>query len=378
MRAVKYLKAHANKEALKASASTVSGSKVYLGGRAYAKSAKKDVGFLGISLLTRPTVYHAAVKVVTSSGNVAAKGTGSLMHGVSLVAGTAGSGVAKGVGAASKKAGEKVQNASNTCSAHITESAVWVKENGKKASSVAHSVGVSPTVTKATTNTASTVLFLNLVEAASKGRLAPALMKIPVAGPYLAALSLGGAAAYQVIAFACALSSAFTLVARQDEALYVHRMPYGPSPDGLTDVEWNARCKAHEEAAKMFKAANKKRKAAPDVDIKVGDAVWAAAVDEAFATDGLNAHVAGMADGLVEAFVNDVWVDDQPLVDAVQAIQEAIIEAMRHEPEEAEDWGKASDLSAAQFSNLVGLSNLIVDEATSNANGVTASSNSNA
>lgn len=323
MRAVEFGKAYWNsdmsiKEAFKATASSVSESKV----GTFAKTAKKESGIVGISLLASPTVYQAVVKVVTSSGNIAAQGTGSLIHGVSFAAGAAGSGIAKGVGVASKNAGEKTQNASFACSAHITESAEWVKENGKKAASVAHSVGVSPTVTKATTRTASTVLFLNLVEATSKGRLAPALLKIPVAGPYLAAVSLGGAAAYQVIALACGLSSAFTLAARRDEALHVHR--YGNTPRGYTDVEWEAECKEHKESSMRLRAAKAEPTPAPDADIKVGDAVWAAVVDEAFATDGLNAHVAGMTDDEVKAFVSAVWGEDQPLEDVVKALQDAI------------------------------------------------------
>ena len=410
MRAVEFVKARANNvvDALVATASTVSESKV----STFAKSAKKDASNVGISLLMSKTVYHAAVKVATSSGNIVAQGAGSLLHGVSFAAGTAGSGAAKGVGVASKKAGEKVQNASNTCSAHITDSAVWVKENGEKAASVVHSVGVSPTVTKATTRTASTVWLLNLVETASRGRLAPVLLKIPVAGPYLAAVSLGGAAAYQVIALACGLSSAFTLAARRDEALYAHRMPYGPSPYGVDDDEWNARCKAHEEAAKMFKAGNKERSygkapagytdaeweaackehtessmrlraakavptPAPDADIKVEDAVLAAVVDEAFAT--ALADIASMTDDEVKAtaqsitdFISAVWGEDQPLEDVVKALQDAIATS-------STTASTLQDAIATSSTTASTMQDAVVDAVDrAKSNGVAASSDSNA
>ena len=99
---------------------------------------------------------------------------------------------------------------------------------------------------------------------------------------------------------------------------------YGKAPSGYTDAEWEAECKEHMESSMRFRAAKAEPTPAPDVDIKVGDEDWAAAVDEAFATDGLNAHVASMTDDEVEAFVSAVWGEDQPLVNVVQGLQDAI------------------------------------------------------
>jgi len=211
-------------------ATRIARTKATIAGKAAAGAARKHPGHAGGLLATAfssPAIYHGMVKATAVAAKCTVGIAALTVHAVSKAVGTVGHVAAKLVGYLFPAGGKFIQSLTWSATDLIATGAVQFESLTVHAINLTYSTLVSPTVTRAVTRVSTSIGWLMLLQFITRGRSAMLLARIPVVGPYLAAVSLGGRAVWLTIRTVIALSTLWGWIMRPVEmtAVYEGKTP---------------------------------------------------------------------------------------------------------------------------------------------------------
>jgi len=206
-------------------ATRIARTKATIAGKAAAGAARKHPGHAGGLLATAfssPAIYHGMVKATAVAAKCAVGIAALTVHAVSKAVGLVGHAAAKLVGYLFPAGGKFLQSLTWSVTDLITNGAVQFENLTVNGINLVYSALVSPTVTRAVTRVSTSIGWLMLLQFITRGRSAMLLARIPVAGPYLAAVSLGGRAVWLTIRSVLLLSTVWGCIMRPQEMVAIY------------------------------------------------------------------------------------------------------------------------------------------------------------
>jgi len=226
-------------------ATRIARTKATVVGKAAAGTASKHPGQVGGLLATTfssPAMYHGMVKVAAVTAKYAVGAVSLAVHAVSKTVGAIGYAASKLVGYLFPAGGKFIQSLTWSATDLITRGGIQFETMCINAINFTYSVLVSPTVTRAVTRVATSIGWLMFIQFITRGRSAMLLARIPVVGPYLAAVSLGGRAVWITLRAVIVLSTLWGLIMRPTEMAAVYNGD-APAPSFKDEIksEFNIR-----------------------------------------------------------------------------------------------------------------------------------------